>query len=139
MLNYKLDGNPSLLQMSVMSNISPISTGLSERCPTCGEGRIWRGYLKLKPSCAACGQDFTQTDTADGPAFFVGFAVLIIFAPFGFIIGMADQPIWAKLLWMLLLTIVTIVASLVMLPKAKSLMVSLQIANKAKEAELDKS
>lgn len=123
--------------MGGMSNVSPISAGLSERCPNCGEGRIWRGYLKLKPACEACGQDFSQTDTADGPAFFVGFAVLILFAPFGFIIGMASQPIWVKILLMLLLTIITIVASLMMLPKAKSLMMALQIANKAQQAELD--
>ncbi len=120
-----------------MSNASPISAGLAERCVTCGQGRIWRGYLKPKPACEACGQDFSQTDTADGPAFFVGFLVLILFAPFGFIIGMASQPVWWKILFMLILVAVTVIASLVMLPKAKSLLMALQIANKAQQAELD--
>lgn len=78
-----------------------------------------------------------SSDTADGPAFFVGFLVLIIFAPFGFIIPMAKIGLALKLFLMFLLTVVTIVASLVMLPKAKSLMMALQVANKAKEAELD--
>lgn len=121
-----------------MTKVSPISAGLQERCPNCGQGRVWRGYLKFKPACEACGQDFTQADTADGPAFFVGFIVLILFAPFGFIIPMADQPIWWKILLMLALVIITIIACLVLLPKAKSLLMALQIANKAKEAEFDR-
>ena len=70
--------------MAGMTKVSPISAGLQGRCPTCGQGRVWRGYLKFKPACEACGQDFTQADTADGPAFFVGFFVLIILAPFAY-------------------------------------------------------
>ena len=60
-----------------------------------------------------------SSDTADGPAFFVGFIVLIIFAPFGFIIPMANIGLALKLFLMFVLTVVTIVASLIMLPKAK--------------------
>lgn len=120
-----------------MSKVSPISAGLSERCPNCGQGRVFRAYLKFKPACEACGQDFTKADTADGPAFFVGFIVLIFFAPFGFIIPMADQPVWWKILMMLGLAIVTIIASLVLLPKAKSLLMALQLSNKAEQARFE--
>ena len=91
--------------------MSPISAGLAERCPSCGQGRVFRAYLKFKPACEACGQDFTKADTADGPAFFVGFFVLILFAPFGFIIPMADQPIWWKALMMIILVIITVAAA----------------------------
>ncbi len=38
---------------------------------------------------------------------------------------------------MLVLVFIATVASLTLLPKAKSLLMALQIANKAKEAELD--
>ena len=120
-----------------MSKVSPISAGLSERCPSCGQGRVFRAYLKFKPACEACGQDFTKADTADGPAFFVGFIVLIFFAPFGFIIPMADQPLWWKILMMFGLAIITIIASLVLLPKAKSLLMALQLSNKAEQAEFE--
>tara|TARA_Y100001001_G_C7831531_1_gene247229 strand:+ start:61 stop:435 length:375 start_codon:yes stop_codon:yes gene_type:complete len=123
--------------MAGMTKVSPISAGLQGRCPTCGQGRVWRGYLKFKPACEACGQDFTQADTADGPAFFVGFFVLIILAPFGFIIPMADQPIWWKILLMVILAIITIVVSLILLPIAKSLLMALQIANKAEQARFE--
>lgn len=120
-----------------MSKVSPISAGLSERCPNCGQGRVFRAYLKFKPACEACGQDFTKADTADGPAFFVGFIVLIFFAPFGFIIPMADQPLWWKILLMVGLAIITIIASLVLLPKAKSLLMALQLSNKAEQAQFE--
>ena len=36
---------------------SPYSTGLAGRCPRCGEGALFDGFLKLKPSCNACGLD----------------------------------------------------------------------------------
>lgn len=121
-----------------MSKVSPISAGLSERCPTCGQGRVFRGYLKFKSACEACGQDFTKADTADGPAFFVGFIVLILFAPFGFIIPMADQPVWWKALMMIGLVVVTMVACLFLLPKAKSLLMALQISNKAEQGKFER-
>lgn len=121
-----------------MSKVSPISAGLASRCPTCGQGRVYRSYLKFKPSCEACGQDFTIADTADGPAFFVGFIVLILFGPFGFLIPMANLPVWVRVLLMIGLAIVTIIASLIMLPKAKSLLMALQISHKAEEARFEK-
>ena len=50
---------------------------------------------------------------------------------------MADQPVWWKILMMIILVFITVIVSLILLPKAKSLLMALQIANKAKEAELD--
>lgn len=120
-----------------MSKISPVEAGLKQRCVTCGEGRVYARYLTFKPACEACGQDFSEADTADGPAFFVGFAVLIIFAPIGFIIPIADQPLWWKLVMFAVLVFATLSACLVMLPMAKSLLLALQIHNKAKPGERD--
>ena len=64
-----------------MSNASPILSGLRLRCGKCGEGKLFSGYLKLNTECPVCGRDMTSADTADGPAFFVGFGVLILLAP----------------------------------------------------------
>lgn len=52
-------------------HLSPFSTGIRGRCPRCGEGHIFEGFLKLRPSCEACGLDYSFADPADGPAFFV--------------------------------------------------------------------
>ena len=51
--------------------LPPISTGIRGRCPRCGQGHLFNGFLTLRPSCEACGLDYSFADPADGPAFFV--------------------------------------------------------------------
>lgn len=51
--------------------LSPIRTGLKGRCPRCGKGHLFKGFLKLADRCEACGLDYSFADPADGPAFFV--------------------------------------------------------------------
>ena len=52
-----------------------LSRGLRGRCPHCGEGRLFRTYLKVNPACPACGVDLAQYPADDGPAYFT---ILII-------------------------------------------------------------
>ena len=61
----------------------PIPTGLRGRCPRCGEGRLFAGFLRLAPRCEACGLDYSFADSADGPAFFVMTAVGFVVAGSG--------------------------------------------------------
>ena len=49
--------------------------GLARRCPECGEGHLFRGYLKVDPRCEACGHDNAAYRADDGPAYFT---ILII-------------------------------------------------------------
>ena len=44
--------------------------GLKGRCPHCGEGKLFRSYLKVAPNCAACGHDLAKYPADDGPAYF---------------------------------------------------------------------
>ena len=37
------------------SFVTTIKRGLTRRCPACGEGRIFRSFLRLRRSCPACG------------------------------------------------------------------------------------
>ena len=43
--------------------------GAAGRCPNCGEGRLFNGYLTLHHACGHCAQDFRQHAPAAGPAF----------------------------------------------------------------------
>lgn len=52
-------------------HLPPVETGIRGRCPRCGQGHMFDGFLKLKPKCEACGLDYSFADPADGPAFFV--------------------------------------------------------------------
>src|SRR5258708_29501755 len=45
--------------------------GLACRCPRCGKGKLYAGFLTLRPSCEACGLDYAFIDTGDGPAIFI--------------------------------------------------------------------
>ena len=45
--------------------------GLRRRCPRCGEGKLFQGFLTLRPRCDDCGLDYGFADAGDGPAVFV--------------------------------------------------------------------
>ena len=51
--------------------LPPMQTGVRGRCPRCGQGHLFNGFLTLAPKCEACGLDYSFADPADGPAFFV--------------------------------------------------------------------
>ncbi len=60
--------------MSEPAKTRPFKTGflrgLSHRCPDCGHGRLYRAYLKITPTCEACGHDLSAYRADDGPAYF---------------------------------------------------------------------
>ena len=56
--------------------VSPFTAGIRCRCPNCGEGQVFSGFLRFKEQCEACGADLTIADAGDGPSFFVMFAAL---------------------------------------------------------------
>src|ERR1700677_2423388 len=76
---------------------SSLATGLACRCPRCGEGRLFKGFLALAERCDRCGLDYSVADPADGPAFFVmtgvGLVVTGLWAWWAFT---TQPPIWAQ-------------------------------------------
>jgi uncharacterized protein (DUF983 family) len=117
--------------------VDPVTAGLKGRCPRCGEGRLFSGFLTVAPRCGACGLDFSFADAGDGPAIF---AMLII----GFIVvGLAlwmevslSPPLWVHfILWIPLAVVLCLTA----LRLAKGVLITLQYANKAAEGRWDRS
>ena len=106
-----------------MANTSPILSGLRLRCGKCGEGKLFSGYLKL----------MTSADTADGPAFFVGFGVLILLAPFLFLLPMSPLPVGLKILAFVALCGALIGLCMILLPVAKAVLLNLQLHHGAEE------
>ena len=110
---------------------SPIAAGLRGRCPRCGQGRMFDGFLALQKSCDNCGLDYDFADSADGPAvfimFIVGFVVvgLAMWVEFTFM-----PPIWLHLvMWFSL----TIVLALALARPLKGVMIALQYHHRAEE------
>lgn len=116
------------------SEVLPIARGLRGRCPRCGEGRLFRGFLGLRPNCESCGLDFGFADAGDGPAVFViligGF--IVVFAALITEI-LYRPPYWVHAaLWLPLILLVTLVP----LRSIKGLLIALQYHHKAAEGRL---
>ena len=81
--------------MTDYPRLSTLKTGLACRCPRCGKGALFKGYLTLRTECPECGLGYGFADPADGPAFFVMTAVglvgMILLMAFDFIV---HPPIW---------------------------------------------
>lgn len=58
-----------------------IIRGLLNRCPSCGEGQLLRGYLAVPAECEVCHTPLARYPAADGPAFFAMTAMLLLLIP----------------------------------------------------------
>lgn len=76
---------------------SSLRSGLLCRCPRCGEGKLYNGFLKLAKRCDRCDLDYGFADPADGPAFFVmtGVGILVI-AVWAWAVVAYQPPLWAQ-------------------------------------------
>ncbi len=112
-------------------SVSPVSAGFHCRCPRCGRGRLFSGYLKVVDRCESCGLELGAMDSGDGPAVFVMFIVLILTVPVVFLVwALFEPPIWVHaILW----PIVVIGLSIGLLPPAKGIMIGLQFKHSAGE------
>ena len=109
--------------MSPVSRLSAMKRGLMHRCPHCGEGRLYRAYLKVADACPACGHELGQYRADDGPAYFTILLVgHLVVAPM-----LAIYFVWkGPLAVMLPLTLVLLaVISLSLLPRVKGFLVAL--------------
>ncbi|NNG03364.1 MAG: DUF983 domain-containing protein, partial [Inquilinus sp.] len=52
-----------------------LRTALAGRCPRCGRGRLYAGYLTLVERCESCGLALAENDSGDGPAVFLIFII----------------------------------------------------------------
>ena len=118
-----------------MTKPSPIVSGLQLKCGNCGQGKLFKSYLKLNDACPVCGREMSNDDTADGPAFFVGFGVLILAAPFMFIVPLISMPLGFKILAFLLMSAIMIGLILALLPIAKAILLNLQLHHGATEVK----
>lgn len=105
---------------------SALRRGAFGRCPRCGEGKLFRAFLKTADHCTACGQDFTPHRADDLPAYLVIVIVGHIVVPAALWIETNYSPaVWLQLAIYLPFTLV---ASLLLLQPVKGAVVGLQWA-----------
>lgn len=81
---------------------SPVLAAMFGRCPSCGEGKLYRGYLKLVESCDVCNARISDADAEDAPVTFILVLVGSI-GMAGIIVSIVkyDLPAWLVLaIWM---------------------------------------
>ncbi|MBU6373634.1 MAG: DUF983 domain-containing protein [Alphaproteobacteria bacterium] len=116
-----------------MSSANPFVAALRGRCPRCGEGQLFTGYLRLAPYCPVCHEDFRHADSGDGPAVFVMFAVGAVVVPIAFILEFAAHwPPWAIVG---VVAVMTVALSLALLQPFKAMLFALQWKHAAGEAQ----
>ena len=106
-----------------------IRRGFMRRCPNCGKGHLFSGYLSVEPSCEACGHENARYRADDGPAYFtiliVGHLVIVPLLCLSFIL---TWPLAAVLPLSLALVLVS---TLALLPLVKGAFIGVQWATRA--------
>ncbi|WP_315922081.1 DUF983 domain-containing protein [Mesorhizobium sp. SP-1A] len=102
--------------------------GLLGRCPHCGEGKLFRSYLRPVANCSACNEDYTPQRADDLPAYLTVVIVgHIVVALFMAVENVGGLSLWAHLaIWVP----ITILMSLAMLQPIKGATIGLQWANR---------
>jgi uncharacterized protein (DUF983 family) len=120
-MSMRPEAEPSVLYASLLA-----------RCPRCGKGRLFRGYLGLAPGCPACGLSYAGFQAGDGPAVFVILIVGAIVAGGALITEVAFRPpywvhavIWGP---------AVVILSLGLLRPLKAILIVLQYKHRAEEA-----
>lgn len=81
--------------------------GARNRCPVCGEGRLFAGYLAIRPACDACGTPIGQIKADDAPPYFTIFLVGHIVVPLMLLAEREHAPaLWVMAAIFLPLTLV---------------------------------
>src|SRR6187397_3289932 len=121
------DTNPSTVTQSAMR-------GLACKCPRCGNGKLYAGFLNLRPRCEACGLDYAFIDSGDGPAIFLIMIAGAIVVGSALIVEIKYQPpFWLHAaLWLPLILATTLLP----MRSMKSLLIALQYHHKAAPGRL---
>jgi len=108
---------PDATLRSAPDLLAGLRRGLCRRCPACGKGQLFCGYLEVRPVCAVCGNDNEQYPSDDFAPYVTMFLVLHLMVP---LLVLADRA-WEMSVWFegVLATPIFSMATLAMLPFAK--------------------
>jgi uncharacterized protein (DUF983 family) len=103
---------------------SPFAAGLRSRCPACGRGALFTGFLTVRERCPACAADLSAQDSGDGPAAFIVLIVGAIVVALALVSEVRyEPPVWLHLVLWLPLTVLLVLA---LMRPFKAIMIALQ-------------
>ena len=94
------------------------------RCPNCGEGKLFRAFLKPVDHCAACGEDYTHQRADDLPAY-LSIVIVGHIVVGGF---MMTDMVWTLSNWthLAIWTPLTVVLAMISIQPIKGAVIGLQ-------------
>jgi len=116
-------------------DLPPTQTGMRNRCPRCGEGRLFKGFLSLDDHCQNCGLDYNFSDSGDGPAVFIIMIVGFIVVGLALVVEFTfHPPYWLQ---MVIWVPVVLGLSIGLLRPLKGLMIAQQYRHRAQEGRVE--
>jgi len=115
-------------RLELRSTLEAIGRGLRCRCPKCGEGKLFRAYLKVNDTCPNCGEEFFHHRADDLPPYI---AVMIVgHLLVGVMLHL--EMVWHvdPLTYLYTLVPLAVILPVLMLPSIKGAVVGLQWANR---------
>ena len=67
------------------------------KCPACGQGALYRAYLKPVETCAHCGALLDRVPAEDGPAWLTVLMLAPVLVAVTFFVSLSDLPLWLTL------------------------------------------
>lgn len=118
-----------------MASPSVLSASLLGRCPRCGQGSLFSGYLTIAPRCPACGLDFAMFDVGDGATVFVVLIAGFIVCGAALYVEVAySPPYWVHaVLWLPAIAVLVVGG----LRVVKAALMVLQYKHKAGEGRIE--
>lgn len=102
--------------------------GFRQKCPRCGKGHLFHGYLKVVDECDSCGQVLSHHRADDGPAYLTILIVGHLMAPLILIVFETYRP--EPIVLASVFTLATVALSLYLLPRLKGVVVAIQWARR---------
>ena len=116
--------------------VSPLKVGLACKCPRCGRGPLFDGFLTVAEHCTACGADLRKADSGDGPAVFIIFILGAVVVPLALLLeARVAPPYWVHLvLW----PPVILGGSVALLRPFKGVLIALQYHHRASDSDIER-
>ncbi len=103
--------------------LTAIRRAVTGKCPKCGEGRLFKAYLRQVESCTVCGEKLGDIRADDGPAWFTVLVVGHAMVPSALSLKIYTiSPLWLPMtVWPLL----AVALGAVVLPFAKAMFIAI--------------
>jgi len=94
-MRWEPDRAAQSLPETQASFLKAVGRGVRNRCPICGEGKVFKGFLRVVPECAACGAPLGLLRADDAPPYVVIFLVGHLLVPVVFWVEKNyEPPMW---------------------------------------------